>query len=54
MAQKSRYWTPDTTYNIILKVGNIDLTPDLVSLRIITSIDLPRLTVSNIYVATFL
>jgi len=44
MAQKSRYWTPDTTYNIILKVGNIDLTPDLVSLRIITSIDLPYQT----------
>jgi len=44
MAQRSRYWTPDTTYNIILKVGNVDLTPDLVSLRIITSIDLPYQT----------
>ena len=45
MAQdRSRYWTPDRTYEFVLKIGDIDLTPDLMSVRIITSIDIPYQT----------
>ncbi len=45
MAQdKSRYWSPNRTYEFELKVGKIDLTPDLYSLTILTSVDLPYQT----------
>lgn len=38
---KSRYWSPSRTYEFELKIGNVDLTPDLISLTILTSIDIP-------------
>lgn len=45
MAQdQSRYWTPSRTYEFVLKIGKIDLTPDLISLKILTSLDLPYQT----------
>lgn len=45
MAQdNSRYWSPNRTYEFELKIGKIDLTPDLYSLTILTSIDLPYQT----------
>lgn len=40
----SRYWSPSRTYEFELKIGKVDLTPDLVSLQILTSIDLPYQT----------
>ena len=43
MAEK-RYWSPSRTYEFELKIGKEDLTPDLVSLIILTSIDLPYQT----------
>ncbi len=44
MAEKSRYWSPSRTYELVLKIGNVDLTPDLMEFTIITSIDLPYQT----------
>jgi hypothetical protein len=45
MAQKaSHYWSPSRTYEFELKIGKVDLTSDLVSLSIITGIDLPYQT----------
>ena len=45
MAQdNSRYWSPNRTYEFELKIGKIDLTPDLYSLTILTSVDLPYQT----------
>ena len=41
---RSRYWSPSRTYEFVLKIGDIDLTPDLVSLKIYTSIDVPYQT----------
>jgi len=36
-----RFWSPLETYELILKVGSEDLTPDLISARIVSTIDLP-------------
>lgn len=36
-----RYWSPLETYELILKVGSEDLTPDLVSAKIVSAVDLP-------------
>ena len=45
MAQdNSRYWSPTRTYEFELKIGKVDLTADLYSLTILTSIDLPYQT----------
>ena len=45
MAQdNSRYWSPNRTYEFELKIGKIDLTHELYSLTILTSIDLPYQT----------
>lgn len=41
MAEKSRYWSPDRTYELELKIGNVDLTPDLIEFKILTSLELP-------------
>jgi len=41
---KSRYWSPSRTYEFELKIGKVDLTPDLVSVTILTSIDIPYQT----------
>lgn len=45
MAQdNSRYWSPSRTYEFELKIGKRDLTPDLMNVTILTSIDLPYQT----------
>jgi len=44
MTQKSKYWSPSRTFDITIKVGKIDLSPDLIEFKIITSIDLPYQT----------
>lgn len=44
MTEKSRYWSPSRTYEFIFKIGKVDLTPDLIALNVITSIDLPYQT----------
>lgn len=41
---KSRYWSPSRTYEFEMKIGDHDLTPDLINLVILTSIDLPYQT----------
>ena len=41
---RSRYWSPSRTYEFELKIGKVDLTPDLVSVNILTSIDIPYQT----------
>jgi len=41
---RSRYWSPSRTYEFELKIGKVDLTPDLVSVTILTSIDIPYQT----------
>jgi len=41
MTEKSRYWSPSETYELVLKVGDLDLTQDLISVNIITSVELP-------------
>ena len=41
---KSRYWSPSRTYEFELKIGKRDLTPDLMNVTILTSIDLPYQT----------
>lgn len=40
----SRYWSPSRTYEFEVKVSDRDLTPDLIKLTILTSIDLPYQT----------
>ena len=42
--KSSRYWSPSRTYELELKIGKIDLTPDLMSLSILTSIETPYQT----------
>jgi len=42
--KSSRYWSPNRTYEFELKIGKVDLTPDLYSVSIITSIDAPYQT----------
>jgi len=37
----SSHWSPSKTYEFELKIGKLDLTPDLYSVSIITSIDVP-------------
>lgn len=44
MTQKSKYWSPSRTFDIAIKIGKIDLSPDLMEFKIITSIDLPYQT----------
>jgi hypothetical protein len=44
MTEKSRYWSPSRTYELILKIGKLDLTPDLISLTIVSSIEMPYQT----------
>ena len=46
MTEESRYWSPSRTFELILKIGKLDLTPDLIEFSIITSIDLPYQTFS--------
>ena len=41
---RNRYWSPSRTYEFELKIGKVDLTPDLVSVTILTSIDIPYQT----------
>ena len=36
-----RYWNPTRTYEFDLMIGKVDLTLDLVSVSIVTSIDVP-------------
>ena len=36
-----RLWSPLETYELILKVGSEDLTSDLISVKIVSTIDLP-------------
>lgn len=45
MAATKRYWTPTRTYDFQLKIGNLDFTPDLERVTIITSILRPYQTV---------
>jgi len=45
MVEKSRYWTPNRTYEFILKIGDIDITNDLHRVSILSSIDVPYQTV---------
>lgn len=45
MAEKSRYWSPTRTYELEIKIGKLDLTPDLYKLSIITSIEVPYQTI---------
>jgi len=40
----SRYWTPNRTYEFVLKVGKKDITNDLHKVTILTSIDVPYQT----------
>ena len=41
---KSRYWVPSRTYEIVLKIGTRDLTNDIYGLSIISSVDIPYQT----------
>jgi hypothetical protein len=41
---KSRYLSPSRTYEFELKIGSKDLTPDLMGVTILTSVDLPYQT----------
>ena len=41
MTEKSRYWVPGRTFELVLKIGNKDFTNDIVELTILTSITLP-------------
>jgi len=43
-SDRKRYISPSRTYEFELKIGKIDLTPDLVSVTILTSIDVPYQT----------
>jgi len=45
MVQKKRYWSPTRTYEFEVKIGSLDLTPDLYKLSILTSIQVPYQTV---------
>jgi hypothetical protein len=45
MAQKSRYWSPSRTYEFEVKIGKLDLTPDLYKISVLTSIEVPYQTV---------
>lgn len=38
------YLSPNRTYEFTLKIGDVDLTPDLMNVRILTSIDIPYQT----------
>jgi hypothetical protein len=42
---KLRYWTPDQTYDFQVIIGDVDYTPDLQRVTIITAIDKPYQTV---------
>lgn len=42
----SRYWSPSRTYEFELKIGKIDLTPDLISVKIFTTLDNPYQTIT--------
>lgn len=44
MVDNNTYWSPSRTYDFEIKVGNYDLSNDLISLNIITSVDLPYQT----------
>ena len=44
MVDNKTYWSPSRTYEFKVKVGSYDLTNDLISLNIITSVDLPYQT----------
>lgn len=44
MIKKSRYWSPSRMFELVLKIGKLDLTSELVEFNIITSIDLPYQT----------
>jgi hypothetical protein len=44
MVDNKTYWSPSRTYEFELKVGSFDLSNDLISLNIITSVDLPYQT----------
>ncbi len=44
MTEKSRYWSPNRTFDIIAKIGKIDISPDLVEFKVVTSIKLPYQT----------
>jgi len=44
MVDNNTYWSPSRTYEFEVKVGNYDLSNDLISLNIITSVDLPYQT----------
>lgn len=41
---QSRYWTPNRTYEFVLKVGKKDITNDIHKITILTSIDVPYQT----------
>lgn len=41
---KKKYWIPSRTYEFNLKIGDLDMTNDLIKLTIITSIDMPYQT----------
>jgi len=45
MVQKSRYWSPSRTYEFEVKIGKLDLTPDLYKISVLTSIEVPYQTV---------
>jgi hypothetical protein len=44
MTERSRYWVPSRTFELILKIGSKDFTNDIVELTILTSIALPYQT----------
>ena len=44
MTEKSRYWSPNRTFDIIVKIGNIDISADLIEFIVVTSISLPYQT----------
>lgn len=44
MVDNKTYWSPSRTYEFELKVGSFNLTNDLISLNIVTSVDLPYQT----------
>ena len=41
---QSRYWTPNRTYEFVLKVGKKDITNDVHKITILTSLDVPYQT----------
>ena len=45
MVEKSRYWSPTRTYEFEVKIGKLDLTPDLYKISILSSIEVPYQTV---------